>query len=532
MDYKAGSIITDEGLAIIRRRPTGYLPDTEIAGQTHMAYEVIDNAFDEGHIKGPDALTRITICDDKKRGTYQLLVSDNGRGFPLDGDDMHRSITRPHSSGKFVSGLSYEVSAGLFGMGLKVTAAMSHIFRAITKRGKEGTGSLLVKDAQHDSAITVDKTPVVDTGTYVFYEPDATVFLGVAEYATTGYVGILDRVKKYCFFHENGRTICGIHTSALPKATFTDDHIKAISTLETVFEKSTVVFDSASFDRMAWILHHFALTKPFTWELRLSYPKVSGDSLGFDVRYYYSKSQPGYARLGMVNSLPIDHGNSDHIKVANQVIVQQIASRIADANIRQYYLDSYKTPIYMAIEVKYKGAEFTGMTKHAFINVDFRDLYRERLTDKISTPEAQELVNQLFDLIYPDIEQKYIQSLTGNKMVKNQSRLFDLLRRPEKFADCSRHDGMSELFLVEGDSAGDVSFRDTETMAVYKLGGKPLNPIESADDLSTARYRLLKNDIYSDILTVIGLNPAKPDMNALRYKAIVIMTDADQAFKA
>lgn len=526
IQYTADTIVTRTGLDVIRHRPSQFIPDTEIAGQTYIAFEPFDNAGDEALILGKRGKVVVAFSPDPKRETYQVIITDNGRGIPP--VKLHQSCTDPHTSGKGSDG-AYRYSSGLFGLGLKVTAGLSNQFRAITRRLKEGAASVYVKQGKHAPAADMDPTPTTESGTIIVYEPDPTMFTGVDTYAAEGWTNIADRIKKYSFFHAPHVQFVYID-KPLSKKAWTTPIPEAVQIIEDHIASGEPVFDSETFNREEWLRKYLGVTRPWAWSLELQKAAAQGDTMAYDIRMRYSKSEPGYSRFGMINSVPIDSATSNHISEIYKSLNVMVAKLITDSNIRKYFLESYRLPVYMAVEVKYEGAEFTGTTKHSFISAEFREEYGRHLLTQLSTPECKEAIAALFELVWPDIEAKYIAAVTGVTKLKHQGRLYQDLKFPEKFADCSAKDrSRTTLFLVEGDSAGSgiKKKRDGETMGIYSLRGKPYNGVDRLENISRSRIDIQKDNIYKDVIRILGLDPQKPDLNGLYYDKIVIMTDAD-----
>lgn len=525
-DYGAGSIITDTGLQVYRRRPTQYINDMEHGGLNHIASEIISNAFDEAAMQPHDvSYTHIMMCPDPERDTYQLVVVDNGRGFPLTGDDFLRSFTQPNSSGKFIAG-AYEGSGGLFGHGAKVVAALAYRFRVVTVRDG-ASGSIYVEEGKHAPLPSITMDDGGYKGTTVIFEPDATIFLGISNYATEGYVGILNELMRYSYFNPNRNIKFYLSPTPFKKTIWKCDNITMLNTVRKYMDRSEVIFNGDTFDRETWIKHHLGITKSITWSHKLKHDRNAGEKLGFELHMYYAKNSSTINKLGLVNRINIDRADSDHVRTTYATLDEQIASRITSPPVRSFYLEQYKLPVNVAINIEYNGAEFTGATKHNFTNAEFRNLYGKMLNDYLNSEVNKQALNTLFDLIIDDITAKYEASLQSTKVIKGSDRLYLQLKRPTKFVKPTVLNSDSELFIVEGDSAGESDTR-TANQGIYKLSGKTLNPLSTMVHRDVVLKDIMRNKVYHDIFTILNMNVFNPSLSNLRFKRIIVLTDADE----
>lgn len=528
--YTESNIVSDSGLMVVRRRPTAFINDVEHAGQAHIAYEVIDNSFDETSLMGPAGQLTVTMVMDQDAGKYALIVEDNGRGIPR--GSLVSVFTVPHTSGKYDTS-AYKTSAGLFGVGGKAAAGLSEDFRAITKR-PEGSASIRVHKAQHNDFADTDPAPCPITGVTVIMTPDPEIFSGIETFAVVGYNILLDRMRKCCFFANTGMRY-QIVGGALPPEIWTAPIPETLRIIQELQSRAGVVFDSQTFDRDAWIRSYFRVTRAFNWSMQLTGEgaDVNNNHVGFDVRMYYAPRTEGGGRFGMINNVPIDAPTSNHFSVLLKELAQTLAQRIEDEAVAKFFVTQYKLPINIAVDVKYQGAEFTGTTKHAFYSVEFRDAYGPMLAVRLAEEQSVAALDQLYELIREDIESAYMASVTGTAKQLNLKRLDQQLKWPERFFDCDPPGGNragTELFVVEGGSAGGGKGRDVATQGIYAMGGKPYNGVElitDPTDLREASRAIQNTPVYRDMLRIINFNPQKPDLSTLNYERMIIMTDAD-----
>jgi DNA gyrase subunit B len=231
----------------------------------------------------------------------------------------------------------------------------------------------------------------------------------------------------------------------------------------------------------------------------------------------------------MVNNVPISGMNSDHISVPFKLINEEVAFRIPDKAVEKFYRDQYKLPLFLAVDIKFEGAKFGGTTKETFRDPTFREIFRTELEEYFASDVGKTLMDDYYTHIHEDIYTRYNESLGIKIIPKDRGRLALRLKRPDKFKDSGdRNPNLGELFLVEGDSAGGSAGYDTANQAIYKLGGKPLNIVRYQGESRVALIdRMLSNDIYHDILTIIGYDLRSPNLNTLNFKNCLLMSDSD-----
>lgn len=523
-DYSEEHIQTAEKLQHVRWRPTGYIVSTDTAGLVHIAQEPLANAIDELTNIGGKGFITVLMCHDSVRNTYQLVIKDTGRGVPI--GKLMDSFTRLHTSAKFNTH-AYRTSSGSFGIGAKATAGLSLYFRAITKR-PEGIASIRVVRGEADNDLVVVNNAQIETGTVIVFEPDPTIFTDIEKFAETGYLELLLLIQKNCFFHPYNIEF-KVHPIGLPVTIWEESPDTALQILDSyIHEAPRLIFTERTYDRTGWIKSYWNITRPFVWthEIRNTIPSQT-NFLEYYIKLYYARFEEG-RRFGVVNDVPINDWRSDHISTVLDYLKTYFKPMIRDTAIRNFYVEMYKLPISIAVDVKYQGAEFTGTTKHAFTSKEFRVVYGGSLAVTFSQPENNMCLQELFEHLYSDIEMKYNAQIGNITKAKDLNRLFTELKYPRKFHDCNTSNRrQAELFIMEGDSAGSTSCRDAEYHAIYTIRGKPLNAVISPTGLSQSRIELQKDYIYHDIIKLLGINPSKPNMEELNFGSLIIATDAD-----
>ena len=528
MDYSEKHIETLTGLEPIRKNPTQYFDSTEEAGQLHAIKEILDNSLDEIALMGASGRLDIILCRDMARNTYQVVIRDNGRGIPIgnaQGDKLKACYTELNTSGKYNAD-AYAVSAGLFGVGGKASAGASRIFRAISRR-PDRTGSIRIHTGHPDAKATITEKKRDDTGMVVLFEPDPDIFTNIDTFLTDGYMLLTTLLTKYTFFRPYNIRFY-IHNEPIAETMWAAKSDTVIKDVERRIKTGIPTFSPENYNRDAWIKSYFRVTRPWAWTYPISYRDDQDRSLEFDIYLYYAKFEQQPAAFGMVNNVPIDNLNANHISVVRSLLTQNLATYVKDADVRRFVQETYKLPVHIAVDIKYSGAKFVGTTKHNFISADFRARYKQLLTEWAQSPDGKAAIADLYQHLEDDINTRYAESLTSKTKAKNTDRLFRNLKYPNSFKNCSTANRQNaELFIVEGQSAGSLVGRDHETQGQYVLRGKPPNFLSSNLSPRHMAMKIQNHDIYKDLLTIIGIDTQKPNLDALHFAHIYIMADAD-----
>ena len=527
MEYSAKSIQSLEDLEPVRMRPTQFIEDTSEAGQCHAQKEVLDNSNDEGSLKNGTGLVRTIMFRDEKRKTYQFAIVDNGRGIPR--ESIQDCFTKLNTSGKYDTN-SYSYSSGSFGLGAKVAAGTSHLFMGITKR-PEGYGQIVVeKGIRRGDAKFIDvKLP--ETGTLVMMEPDDQIFTDIESYRDSGFSRYIDLLQKFCIFG-NVHQQFFIHTKPVPKGFWDMDAAAATQFIETAFTEAQLVFDSFRDqpNPEVFLKSYWGIERPFYWQHQVfsADPVHPEMKIMANVRSYYIRYGSTSGFMGLINNVPIDHGGSTHTRVVQDVYRSLLASYIRDPAVREFFLTKYKLPLYHAISVKRSGAQFTGATKHMYNDKDMEPVYREHLTKLLSTPESQDRITELFNILEDDIQAKYQDMIKSPMAAKDTGRVFLRLNFEGNYSGCENKNRQeTELILMEGASAGSKVGRNPMTQAIYQLRGKPTNALLDHERMAVSRNKILKDPIYQDIYTLLNITPGKGDLSTMNFGKLILMTDAD-----
>lgn len=543
--YDASAIVTHSGLAIVRENPTAYLPDLERDGQYHLILEGTDNSFDEmmalqamtGHL----GYVNILIARDTENGKYQIIIRDNGRGIPLgknpDGNyALVACATIPNSSGKFKVG-AYHVSGGQFGWGLKVTIGLSKLAKVITQC-RNGTESLFVHDGLFDPTPDIDSASNEHTGVTVVYQPDPQFFSDVDKFTNVDYVGIIELMKRKCFFF-NVKVSVSLIDELMPEEFWSADIPRSLELLEQQTVKSDELWNSKDFDKTEWIKAKWDIRKPITYEFEFQKPKDKdcGPLVDYRIMTFFVDGLKGRDYFSLVNGIYMTLADSHQFSVYLNELTKYLAAFIDDEAVREYFLKQYRLPVFLAIDVKYSGAKFSKATKDSFKKDEFRKLYKEEIDLYFDSQQGRSHLAHLFSCLRDDIQNSYYETLGGKKIrIKDMGMLFASLDNSKRFRNCRNKDrSQTELIMVEGRSAAMPPF-DGDNQGIFLLTGKPLNAtklvtgdVHSREYRSRVTKKLLetKSAVYKDFFTAINYDPRNPDMSELNFNSACILTDGD-----
>ena len=505
-DYGAQQIQVLEGLEPVRKRPGMYIGTTGPRGLHHLVYEVVDNSVDEalaGYCKKIDVI----IHEDGS-----LSVRDDGRGIPTDihsktgKSALETVMTILHAGGKFGNG-GYKVSGGLHGVGISVVNALSEwvdvtVWRnqkIHTQRFERGIsmGDLAAKDGAGSQ-----------TGTQVHFMPDNTIFTETVEF---DYGTLSGRLKELAYLNAGVRII------------FTDK--RSTATKDGEFRIEEYLYEGGIQEYVAYMNRE----KQHLHE-EVIFINAEKNNVQVEVALQWCVDSYSDNILGFANNIRTIDGGT-HLEGLKTVLTRTLnsiarkrgklkenMSNLAGENIRE--------GLTAVISVKVPDPEFEGQTKTKLGNSEVRGIVDSIVSEVLT--EYLEFRPQIADTIL----EKAVQSFNAAEAAR---RARDLVRRksvlesstlPGKLADCaSRDPSESEIYIVEGDSAGGSAKqgRDRKFQAILPLRGKIVN-IEKTDD-----SKIYKNTEIQALITALGLGikGEEFDVANLRYHRIIIMTDAD-----
>ena len=505
-DYGADQIQVLEGLEPVRKRPGMYIGSTGPRGLHHLVYEVVDNSVDEA-LAGYCTTIKIDLNADGS-----VTVTDDGRGIPTDVHSrtgksaLETVMTVLHAGGKFGGG-GYKVSGGLHGVGVSVVNALSEWVEVTVWRNKKehiqryergvAQGELAVKTGAGSK-----------TGTSVTFKPDHQIFSDGTEF---DYSTLAGRLRELAYLN------AGVDI------TFTDNRLELLKADEPKVNR--YFYEGGIREYVEYINKEKQPIHP-----DIIY--VTGEKNGVQVEAALQWCVDAYSDnlMGFANNIRTVDGGT-HLEGLKAVLTRTMnnfarkrnkrkdnESNLAGENIRE--------GLTAVISVKVPEPEFEGQTKTKLGKTEVRGIVDSLIGETLS--EYLDFNPGVVDSIL----EKAIQSFNAAEAAR---RARDLVRRksvlesstlPGKLADCSSRDpAESEIFIVEGDSAGGSAKqgRDRRFQAILPLRGKILN-IEKTDD-----SKIYKNNEVQSLITALGLGikGEEFDSSQLRYHRICLMTDAD-----
>lgn len=493
MEYNAQQIKVLKGLEPVRKRPGMYIGSTGKAGLHHLVYEIVDNSIDEA-LQGYCDTIKVTIHKD---GSVE--VEDNGRGIPVDihpetgKSALEVVMTTLHAGGKF-SKDSYKVSGGLHGVGASVVNALSEWLEVEVHRDGKIYHQKYHRGVPESEVKIIGETN--KRGTIVRFKPDAEIFSTVEFDADT----ILIRLKELAYLNPNITIIFKDERDNIEKQFHFTGGIKEFV---------------ANLNKGNKTLHNPVY--------------VSGEYNGIktELAFQYSNLD-GEKIYSFVNNIRTVDGGT-HVtgfKSAFTRVVNELGKKTNQIKKGSLRGEDIREGMTAVVSVLMNSTpEFEGQTKSKLGNEEVQEavakVVREKLLEYFETNE-----NTLKIIIQKALEAKKAREAAkhAREMVKRKSA-FGSSSLPGKLADCiTKNLEESELFIVEGDSAGGSAkqARDRNFQAILPLRGKILN-VEKSSWL-----KLLKNEQVRDIITALGVGIGDDfNLKNLRYGKIIIMTDAD-----
>lgn len=495
--YTAEHIQVLQGLEPVRRRPGMYIGGTDSKGYHHLLWEIVDNSVDEV-INGYATQIEVILHEDHK----SVTVVDNGRGIPVDikkefgKSALELVLTTLHAGGKFSSG-QYQYSGGLHGVGSSVVNALSEEMVARVRRD----GIEWEQRYERGEAVSklVKKGPARGTGTVIFFRPDPQIF-GKQEFSADT---IRFRLESRTFLHK------GL------KITYKDE---AAGTSDVLLHEGGIA------DFLTKIINDRGKApttpQPFYYQRE--------DGIRIEAALHWTESHEETIR-SYVNGIPTTQGGS-HEQGLRQAVVKAVRSFIDAAGLAPKNLnitaEDIREGIVAVLSIYIHEPQFQGQTK-----------------ERLGNPEAQQLVDSA---IRPALETFLLENRTSGativerislaakareasraaaQSVSRKTAISHRLNLPGKLADCSSTDpGKSELFIVEGDSAGGSAKqgRERRYQAILPLRGKVLNAEQAS------LQKVLSNKELQDVVSALGCGVGEAfSIDRLRYNKIIFLMDAD-----
>ena len=503
--YAASNIQVLEGLEAVRKRPAMYIGDVGIRGLHHLVYEVVDNAIDEAMAGYCDHI-EVTIHEDGS-----VSVADNGRGIPV---DEHPKVKLPalqvvmttlHAGGKFDKD-SYKVSGGLHGVGVSCVNALAtklvaevrregYLWRQSYAFGKPTTEVIQVRELEPDE----------ETGTTIHFWPDDTTFK-VTEFR---FDTLAQRLRELAYLNRN------VFISIEDQREEDED----LRQEEYHFEGGIIEF----------IDYLDETRSPIQDEIIYIADEDAEAPVELAMRY-----NDGYNEnvLSFVNNINTHEGGT-HISGFRRALTRTLKGYAEKNNLLRNFKgdlsgDDFREGITAVLSVKVAEPQFEGQTKTKLGNSEVQGIVESIVNEKLGIwledhpREAKAIIEKVVLAAQARAAARKARELVQRKNAFSTGGL------PGKLADCSsRSPEESELYLVEGDSAGGSAkqARDRHFQAILPLRGKILNVEKARLD------RVLENDEIRNIITALGTGIATLEeefnFEGLRYHKVIVMTDAD-----
>ncbi|NLP18543.1 MAG: DNA topoisomerase (ATP-hydrolyzing) subunit B, partial [Firmicutes bacterium] len=494
-DYNASQIQVLEGLEAVRRTPGMYIGSTGSSGLHHLVYEVLDNSIDEALAGYCDHINVVL----KSQGV--VMVNDNGRGIPVDNlPEINRPavevvLTRLHAGGKF-GGEGYKVSGGLHGVGVAVVNALSEwleveVYREGSTYRQRFERGQIVTPLEKVGATTV-------SGTKITFKPDAEIF------------------EEIVFDSE-------VLSKRLRELAYLNKGLKITLLDEETGKKKNYLYNGGlrEFVQDLNKNKNTLFSQPIYFEAQQPQSRV-------EIAIQYNDSYTDNI-LSYANNINTQEGGTHEVgfKASLTRVVNEYARKAGflKDNQANFTGEDIREGIVAVLSVQLVNPQFEGQTKMKLGNTEMRGVVDSVVSEKLSayleeTPRiAKRIVEKSLRASQAREAARKARELTRRKSALEVTAL------PGKLADCTIKDpALSELYLVEGDSAGGSAKqgRDRRFQAILPLRGKIINVEKARLD------RILNNDEIRTIITAMGTGIGEDfDLDKSRYHKLIIMTDAD-----
>ncbi|MDO4287626.1 MAG: DNA topoisomerase (ATP-hydrolyzing) subunit B [Eubacterium sp.] len=495
--YTADNLQVLEGLEAVQKRPGMYIGSTGKQGLHHLVYEVVDNSIDEA-LAG--YCTHITVTIDKGNG---ITVVDDGRGIPTDMNHktkktgVEMALTMLHAGGKFGGG-GYKVSGGLHGVGVSVVNALSSALTVEVKQNKQIFRQTFEKGKKTSELEVIGNTN--RTGTTVWFQPDPDIF----DETVYDFDVLEHRIRELAFLNK-GVSITLIDEREEPKV------------------KENYCYEGG----IKSYIEYMNKNKDPLYE-QIAYYEKDMDDYSLEIAFQYTT---GYSEniYSYANNIYTPEGGS-HLNGFKSALTRTIntyarKNNYIKGNDKNLSGEDVREGLTAIVSIKLLDPQFEGQTKTKLGNPEVKGIVETIVGDELSAfleenpTVAKAVIEKTLSAARAREAAKKARELTRRKGALDTTSL------PGKLADCREKDpALSEIFIVEGDSAGGSakSGRDSKIQAILPLRGKILNVEKARLD------RILTTDSLKSMITAFGTGVGEDfNVDKARYHKIIIMTDAD-----
>ena len=500
-NYDESQIQVLEGLEAVRKRPGMYIGSTSLRGLHHLVYEIVDNSIDEA-LAGFCNTIHVTIHKDNS-----ITVVDNGRGIPV---GIHPKMGIPtvevvytilHAGGKF-GGEGYKVSGGLHGVGASVVNALSEWLEVeVHKEGK-------IHTQRYERGKPMTKLEVIGdtdvTGTKVHFKPDPEIFEDTVFVTDT----LIQRLRELAFLTRGVKIIVRDERAEDEEGNVNERILHyeggVVSFVEYINKNKEVLHEKP--------MYFYGERENCNVEMSLQYTSGYTENI-FTFANNINTMEGGTHLVGFKTALT---------KVLNDYARKYNLLKESDKNLQG---DDVREGLTAVVSVKLTNPEFEGQTKTKLGNSEMRGLVETVMNEKLAAylEENPAIAKSILNECLTSARAREA-ARKARELVKRKSAL-ESMSLPGKLADCSeKNSGRTELYLVEGDSAGGSAKqgRDRRFQAILPLWGKMLNVEKTRID------KVYNNDKMHPVITALGAGIGPEfDTSKLRYDKVILMADAD-----